>query len=173
MDVLIREEHSADATAISEVNEEAFGRADEANLVDLLRNSSAFVPELSLVAEMDGTIVGHVLFTKIKIIDSFNHRFESLALAPIAVRSSFQRQGIGAALIRAGLHKAREIGYLSVIVLGHETYYPKFGFQPASRWNIQAPFDVPDEAFMAVELVECGLKMVSGIVVYAKEFEAV
>ncbi|MCD2425706.1 N-acetyltransferase [Niabella pedocola] len=173
MDVLIRKEHSADVTAISAVNEEAFGRADEANLVDLLRNSSAFVPELSLVAETNGAIVGHVLFTKIKIIDSFNHRFESLALAPIAVRSSFQRKGIGAALIQAGLNKAREIGYLSVIVLGHETYYPKFGFQPASRWNIQPPFDVPDEAFMAVELVECGLKQVSGIVVYAKEFEAV
>lgn len=173
MDILIRKEHSADVAAISAVNEEAFGRADEANLVDLLRNSSAFVPELSLVAELNGTIIGHVLFTKIKIIDSFNHHFESLALAPIAVRHSFQRQGIGAALIQAGLNKAREIGYLSVIVLGHETYYPKFGFQPASRWNIQPPFDVPDEAFMAVELVECGLKKVSGIVVYAKEFEAV
>jgi len=173
MNVLIREEHLADVSAISDVNEEAFGRADEAKLVDLLRNSNAFVPELSLIAETDGQIIGHVLFTKIKIIDSLNHCFESLALAPIAVRTAFQRQGIGAALIRAGLSKAREIGYLSVIVLGHETYYPKFGFQPASRWNIQAPFDVPDEAFMAVELVELGLNNVSGIVVYAREFEAV
>ncbi|MGJ7033099.1 GNAT family N-acetyltransferase [Niabella hirudinis] len=173
MDVLIREEHSADVNAISDVNEEAFGRAEEANLVDLLRNSNAFVPKLSLVAEKDGEIIGHVLFTKIKIIDSLNHCFESLALAPIAVRTAFQGQGIGAALIRTGLNKAREIGYLSVIVLGHETYYPRFGFQPASRWNIQAPFDVPDEAFMAVELVEFGLKNVSGIVMYAKEFEAV
>ncbi|MBZ4190706.1 GNAT family N-acetyltransferase [Niabella beijingensis] len=173
MDLLIRKERGEDIEAISSVNEEAFGRADEANLVDLLRNSEAFVPDLSLVAEKDRDVIGHVLFTKIKIIDSFNHCYESLALAPIAVRTAYQRQGIGAALIETGLKKAREIGYLSVIVLGHETYYPKFGFQPASLWNIKAPFDVPDEAFMAVELVDFGLKNVSGIVMYAKEFEAV
>ncbi|ANH80135.1 GCN5 family acetyltransferase [Niabella ginsenosidivorans] len=173
MDVLIRAERTEDFEAIAHVNEEAFGRTEEAMLIDQLRSSEAFVPELSLVATKGTEIFGHILFTKIKIIDSLSHCYESLALAPIAVRTAYQHQGIGSALIREGLHRAREIGYLSAIVLGHDDYYPRFGFTPASHWNITAPFDVPDEAFMAVELVENGLKNVSGIVIYAKEFEAV
>ena len=173
MDVLIRAERAGDTEAIAHVNTEAFGRQEEALLVDQLRNSEAFVPELSLVAIKGPEIVGHILFTKIKIIDSLSNYHDSLALAPIAVCTACQHQGVGAALIREGLHRAREIGYLSAIVLGHDGYYPRFGFAPASQWNITAPFEVPDEAFMAVELVENGLKNVSGMVVYAKEFEAV
>ncbi|MBO9620427.1 MAG: N-acetyltransferase [Niabella sp.] len=173
MDVLIRAERMGDLKAIADVNETAFGRMEEANLVEQLRHSEAFIPELSLIAEQHSEILGHILFTKIKIIDSLNHCHQSLALAPIAVSTAYQNRGVGSALIKEGLHRAREIGYLSVIVVGHETYYPRFGFIPASHWRITAPFDVPDEAFMAVELVENGLKHVSGMVVYAKEFEAV
>ncbi|AHF15377.1 GNAT family N-acetyltransferase [Niabella soli] len=173
MEVLIRAERAEDLKAIATINEAAFGRVEEANLINQLRHSKAFIPELSLVAENHLEILGHILFTKIKIIDSLNHCHQSLALAPIAVATMHQNQGIGAALINEGLNRAREIGYLSVIVVGHETYYPRFGFTPASQWHITAPFDVPDEAFMAVELVENGLKHVSGMVVYAKEFEAV
>ena len=173
MEALIRAERNEDRDAIASVNREAFGRDEEANLVELLRDSDAFIPELSLVAEMDSAVVGHILFTKIRIIDSLNHCFDSLALAPVAVHSAYQKIGVGSALIKEGLYRAREIGYLSAIVMGHENYYPRFGFVPASRWNITAPFDVPDECFMAVELVESGLKNVSGMVLYAKEFEAV
>lgn len=172
MEVMIRAERANDLEAITYVNKEAFGRDEEANLVSLLRSSDAFIPCLSLVAEAGEEIVGHILFTRIRIIDSLSRSTESLALAPVAVHSNYQKKGVGSALIREGLYRAREVGYLSAIVLGHENYYTRFGFAPASQWNISPPFEVPDECFMAVELVEHGLMNVSGIVVYAKEFEA-
>ena len=100
-------------------------------------------------------------------------KFESLALAPIAVRPEFQQKGIGGQLIKSGLNKARELKYKSVIVLGHKHYYPKFGFEPVDKWNIKAPFDVPADFFMGLELVKDGLKGVSGTVRYPKEFDTV
>lgn len=169
----IREEQPADFAEVFEVNRLAFGQEDEARLVEALRkNATAFVPELSILAAIEGRVVGHILFTKIKIQDDGDSQSESLALAPMAVRPEFQRRGIGGQLIRNGLETARNLGYKSVIVLGHEHYYPKFGFEPAERWQIQAPFDVPSTFFMAIELVPDGLNQVSGTVVYPKEFES-
>ena len=173
MNIQIRQEYKDDFKAIDEVNNSAFGQDNEAKLVGLLRNTDAFVPELSLVAILDNKIVGHILFTKIKIKDSNQNEFDSLALAPLAVRPEYQRKGIGAQLIQSGLEKARELNFKSVIVLGHEHYYPKFGFAPADQWNIKAPFDVPDNVFMGLELIENGLKNVSGTVQYPKEFDTV
>ena len=172
MKVEVRQETETDFAAVYELNKTSFGQDVEATLVDLLRNSNAFIPELSLVATTANTIVGHILFTKIKISND-EEEFESLALAPMAVRPDLQRQGIGGQLIRYGLHKARELGYTSVIVLGHEQYYPKFGFEPAEKWNIKSPYDVPSNVFMGIELVSEGLKNVSGMVQYSKEFEMV
>ena len=91
----------------------------------------------------------------------------------MAVRPEFQKSGIGGQLIQQGLKVAEELGFKSVIVLGHEHYYPKFGFEPADKWNIKAPFDVPSNVFMAIELVKDGLKNISGTVIYPKEFETV
>jgi predicted N-acetyltransferase YhbS len=108
------------------------------------------------------------LFSKIKIIGV--KEYESLALAPMAVLPKYQKQGIGAKLIKEGLKKAKKIGFDSVFVLGHKDYYPRFGFEKASRWNIKCPFKVPDEAFMAIELSVGALKERSGIVEYPKEF---
>lgn len=173
MSIEIRQENPADISAIRELHQSAFGQNNEANLVDLLRKSDAYIPGLSLVAAMGDEIVGHILFTNIKIVNDQGTGFESLALAPMAVRKDFQRQGIGGQLIRHGLERAKESGYKSVIVLGHESYYPKFGFEPAEKWNIRAPYDVPSNVFMAIELVENGLAGVSGTVQYPKEFEAV
>ncbi|WP_455367207.1 GNAT family N-acetyltransferase, partial [[Eubacterium] cellulosolvens] len=113
-------------------------------------------------------IVGHILFSKIKIRGEKDH--ETLALAPMAVLPKFQKQGIGGKLIREGLNKARELGFDSVIVLGHNEYYPRFGFERASKWNITCPFEVPDEAFMAIELNPGALSVKAGIVEYPKEF---
>jgi len=172
MDILIRSEKTADFPAIQALNKVAFGQENEARLVNLLRQSDTFIPALSLVAMMDDIIVGHILFTKIKIKDEQENVFESLALAPMAVQPALQKQGIGEQLIRYGLKKAKALGYQSVIVLGHEHYYPKFGFVPAEKWQIKAPFDVPSNVFMALELVKDGLKGISGTVEYPKEFEA-
>ncbi|MNY35374.1 Acetyltransferase (GNAT) family protein [compost metagenome] len=143
-------------------------------MVDALRNNpTVFVPELSIVATEKNNIVGHILFTKINIKGDKGLINESLGLAPMAVIPEFQKNGIGGQLIRKGLEVAKDLGFKSVIVLGHEHYYPKFGFEPADIWKIKAPFEVPSNVFMAIELVNDGLKNISGTVVYPKEFEAV
>ncbi len=170
----IRVEQELDYKRVEEAIENAFLNAEftdnqEHNLVRKLRKSSEFIPELSLVAEIDNKIVGHILFTKVNI-ESNEGSFESLALAPLSVLPDHQNKGIGRALINYGLEIAKNLGYESVIVLGHENYYTKFGFKKASEFDVKPPFEVPDEAFMALELNENGLKNVSGIVKYSNAF---
>lgn len=171
--IFIRQETQDDFKEIFEINLSAFRQDKEARLVNALRNNQdAFIPELSIVAIDSKTkIVGHILFTKIKIVQDNQPEMESLALAPMAIRPEFQRIGIGGQLIKSGLEKAKELKYKSVIVLGHKHYYPKFGFVPANKWNIISPYDVPTTHFMAIELVKDGLKNVIGLVKYAKEFK--
>jgi len=171
--IAIRQETPADFLGVYAIHAAAFGAENEAKLVDLLRESLDFIPELSLVATLENRLVGHILFSKIQIVDADQNQEESLALAPVAVCSEDQRQGIGGELIRAGLRRAKALHFKSVIVLGHARYYPKFGFEPAEKWRIKAPFEVPAEVFMALELVPDGLKNVHGTVVYPKEFEMV
>ncbi|KUG07205.1 GNAT family N-acetyltransferase [Solirubrum puertoriconensis] len=166
----IRPEMPADKEAVFEVNKHAFNRPDEALLVDALRQSPAFVPGLSLVAEAAGQVVGHILFTIIKIEQPGREPITSLALAPMAVLPEWQGEGLGTQLVQRGLEQARALGYRSVIVLGHERYYPRFGFRPAQEWGLSAPFAVPAAAFMALELVTGGLAGVQGVVRYAPEF---
>lgn len=173
MELKVKQENKLDYNAVYNINKLAFGEEGEAKLVELLRNSKAFVPELSLVATIGSNIIGHILFTKIKIIDINQNEFESLALAPMAVNPEFQKKGIGRQLIKTGLDKAREMNFKSVIVLGHKNYYPKFGFKPTKKWGITAPYDVPTSAFMGLELVTDGFKDVRGIVKYPKEFEEI
>lgn len=172
--LILRQEIPNDYKEVFEVNQIAFKQLNEAELVNALRhNKDAFVPELSLVATENDKIVGHILFTKLTIKDEKGNLNESLGLAPMAVLPELQKRGIGRQLIELGLEKAKNLGFKSVIVLGHENYYPKFGFEPADKWNINAPFDVPKNVFMAIELQQDGLKDVSGVVIYPKEFEAV
>ena len=109
-------------------------------------------------------IVGHILFTKLKVGQT-----TQLALAPLAVHPDFQRQGIGGALIEEGHRIAAQLGYDYSILLGHPTYYPRFGYQPASRFGIQSPFDVPDENYMAFDLSGRHPQM-SGQVEYPPQF---
>jgi predicted N-acetyltransferase YhbS len=170
MDLLIRQEEEKDHDAVYQVVKTAFetmelADGDEQDLVNRLRKGEAFIPELSLVAEYDGKIIGHILFTKMKI-----GAHPSLALAPVAVLPEYQNRGVGGKLIVEGHRIAKELGYRSVIVVGHPRYYPRFGYQRASQCKITAPFEVPDEAFMVLELVEGGLTGVSGMIEYAPEF---
>lgn len=168
----IRQETLHDFKKVFEINCSAFRQVNEAKLVDTLRkNPTVFVPELSIVALENDEIVGHILFTKINIKDGKGNFYQSLGLAPIAVMPEQQKKGIGTKLIEHGLEKAKKIGFKSVIVLGHENYYPKFGFKPADKWRITAPFNVPANMFMAIELEKDSLKNISGTVVYPKEFE--
>lgn len=173
MKIVIRPEQAADIPAIYAVHAAAFGQENESKLVNLLRQSEHFIPGLSLAGVTDSGIVGHILFSKIKIVAEDGRVTESLALAPVAVVPDLQYAGIGSQLVRRGLEAARELGYTSVIVLGHAQYYPKFGFAPASRWGITTSYEVPDDTFMAIELIPGGLAGVSGRVMYPKEFEEV
>ncbi len=172
MIITVRPEQQADIDDIYALNKLAFGQENEARLVDLLRSAPGFVPGLSIVATADNALVGHILFSKIFVV-SGDARFETLALAPMSVRPGYQKQGVGSRLITTGLASARELGFGSVVVLGHEHYYPKFGFLPASRWGIRAPIDVPDNVFMAMELLPGSLKNVSGVVEYPVEFSTI
>ncbi|MEJ5106362.1 GNAT family N-acetyltransferase [Chryseobacterium sp. MYb328] len=173
--ITIRKEEVKDYEAVFKLTEEAFRDMEHSDhqehfLVEKLRKSEAFIPELSLVAEDEhGIVAGHILFTKL-MIENGSEAFESLALAPVSVSPDFQNQGIGGQLIREGHLRAQKLGYQSVILIGHEEYYPRFGYEKTSNFGISFPFDIPEENGMAIELVEDGLKNKKGRVKYPKEF---
>ena len=174
MTISIREERPSDYKDIECVIEQAFRHAEhtdhqEHKLVEKIRETDAYQPDLTFVAVDDERIVGHIVLSKI-IIKNNNGRADSLALAPVSVLPDYQGRGIGSQLIQHALSKATETDHESVIVLGHEAYYPKFGFTRASEWQITAPFDVPDESFMAIELRPNALQHVHGIVHYSRAF---
>ncbi|HVO23492.1 MAG TPA: N-acetyltransferase [Candidatus Margulisiibacteriota bacterium] len=168
--IVIQAESAADRLAIREVNVRAFGRDDEARLVEMLRASAEFAATLSLVAVDDGRVVGHILFSRIHIRTA-DADVPALALAPVAVLPERQNHGIGAALIRRGLQECRRLGHRIVVVVGHPSYYPRFGFSSARAKGLDAPF--PDAAFMVQELVPGALDGVCGTVEYPPAFAAV
>lgn len=144
-----RPETAADIRAVHALNAAVFPTEDEAALVDALRDdTSAWLPGLSYVAEApDGSLAAHALLTRCRIGGA-----AALALAPVATAPEHQRRGAGQAVVRAALDAARLLGEPLVLVLGHPGYYPGFGFVPASRYGIRPPFEVPDEAMMALVL---------------------
>lgn len=170
----IRQETSKDYEKVFNLIKSAFKDADFADyteqfLVERLRKSDAFIPELSMVAEIEGEVVGHILLTKIKIKNEWT-MFDSLALAPVSVLPRFQGKGIGGQLILESHKKAKALGYESIVLLGHEKYYPRFGYEQADKYGIELPFEVPKENCMVIALVENGLAGVRGMVAYPKEF---
>lgn len=169
MDILIRHERKNDYDKIRKINDLAFGQENEGKMIDALRKTSDYNYLLSLIAESENKIMGHILFYPIKIKNK-REEFTVLSLAPMAVHPEYQNKGIGRKLVERGIDIARENGYSAVIVVGHPKYYPRFGFTPASNWGIQLPFDVPDETFLALEIKENALKNCSGNVEYPKEF---
>lgn len=167
--MLIRKETAQDYDMVYAVVKEAFLHAEhtdgnEHNLVNMLRKGRAYIPELSLVAEINGQIAGHIMFTKAIVGTA-----AVLALAPLSVLPKFQRQGVGTALMLEGHKSARELGYGYAVVLGSEKYYPRAGYVPADVFGIKAPFDVPRENFMALKLAE-NADNVHGVMRYAEEF---
>ena len=143
---MIRPEAESDIPAVREVNAAAFGRPDEARLVDALRGRA--LPFVALVAE-EIEIIGNIVFTPVRIE---NEARLAMGLAPMAVRPDAQRRGVGSALVRAGLERCQALGACAVVVVGHPAYYPRFGFVPAIRFGLRCEYDVPEEAFMALEL---------------------
>lgn len=165
----IRKEEYKDYESVYTLVKAAFDSAkhadgNEQDLVNALRKGEAFIPELSLVAEMDGKIVGHIPFTLASVEDT-----PVLALAPLSVLPEYQRKGIGTALIQEGHKVAATLGYGYSVVLGSETYYPRTGYLPADRFGIKPPFHVPSENFMAYKIREDAPR-IQGVMQYAKEF---
>jgi putative acetyltransferase len=167
--VFIRSEKTEDYQSIYNVNKFAFKGEVEAKLVNNLRKTEGFIPELSLVAINDGEVIGYILFSVIHI-QTNGKTVPVLGLAPMAVLPKHQKQGIGSMMIREGLIKCKELGYKAVILVGHPNYYPRFGFSPAKEKGLKLPFDVPDEAFMVFEIIPQALADIKGMVVYPSEF---
>jgi putative acetyltransferase len=163
--VTIRSENPDDRDQIRRVNEAAFGRRDEADLVDALREEGAVL--VSLVADLDNRVVGHILFSRMWI-ETAGERIPAVALAPVAVLPEHQRSGIGGKLIERGLNLLRSEGERIVIVLGDPDYYPRFGFSTEKARFLASPF--PPDAFMALELIARALDGVRGKVRYAAAF---
>ena len=143
--MLIRAEKENDRDAVYAVNVSAFETPSEANLVDTLREQAQ--PVVSLVAEDNGEVVGHIMFSPVSLSG-----LKVMGLAPMAVVPEHQRKGIGSALVRAGLEQCKQLGFIAVLVLGHPEYYPRFGFSPSSQFGIDSEYEVPEGVFMAMEL---------------------
>lgn len=163
--ITVRAERPADGLAVSRVNQAAFGGNDERCLVEAL-HAGGFVL-LSLVAELDGLIVGHALFSRMSI-ETGQRAAAAVALAPMAVLPDYQRRGIGSHLLRRGLDLLRARGEDIVIVVGHADYYPRFGFSTDKARTIESPF--PRDVFMALELRPGALDDVGGRVRYPPPF---
>ncbi|MEG4854691.1 N-acetyltransferase [Microcoleus sp. B5-D4] len=163
----IRTEKPEDVEAVRNINIAAFGRENEANLVDRLRGIAS---TFSFVAVESDRIVGHIFFSPVAVAGKCSRHLSILGLAPVAVLPNYQRQGIGTLLIREGLKECGRSGFQAVVVLGHPDFYPRFGFIPASRKSLKCEYDVPDEAFMVLELESGALQDCSGTVKYRSEF---
>jgi putative acetyltransferase len=166
MSRIIRSASPDERDAIYRIHVTAFGREAEANLVDRLRDGASSI--VSLVAEVEGITIAHILFSPMVIPPS--PQLRALGLAPLAVMPDYQRQGIGGELVRAGIDRCRAAEWGAIFVLGSYHYYSRFGFAPAANWGISCEYDVPPGAFMAMELQSGILADVTGMVYYHPAF---
>lgn len=170
--IVVRPETSKDHAAVDRLLSMAFGQQAEAQLVAGLREVQGAA---SLVAEQSGSLVGHIMFSPVRLLkdSGAEHSVQVSGLAPMAVLPSHQRQGVGSTLIQEGLNHCRSRGDVACVLLGHPDYYPRFGFVPArSTFGIRSTYDVPDSAFMALELVDDALKGKRGTIHYHRCFDS-
>lgn len=168
--VEIRRERPTDHDAVRQVVTAAFQQADEARMVDAVRACGA--PYISLVADIDGAVVGHVLFSPVTVDERPTDPL-AMGLAPMAVAPAHQRAGIGGQLITRGVQLCRQARAPFVTVLGHPAYYPRFGFVRASQFGLRYVEEVPDEVFMALPLDDASDKPIpAGVIRYLPAFSA-
>jgi len=167
--MIIRQEIPEDISDIYALNEQAFGQPQEAIIINKLRDNCEGL--LSLVAIEMEKIVGHILFSP-AIIEGKQGVIKGMGLAPMAVLPEMQRQGVGARLVINGREYLRQIHFPFIIVLGHPEYYPRFGFELASRYGITSQWEgVPDEAFMILWLDKLMINHATGVAKYRDEFD--
>lgn len=167
--MLIRNEEEKDYPAVYALNASAFESPAEANLVDTLRKQVR--PVVSLVAEDNKEVVGHVMFSPVSL--SGHSSLKIMGLAPMAVAPAHRNKGVGSALVRAGFERCKELGVGAVVVLGHPGYYVRFGFSPSAHFGIDCEFEAPEEAVMVVELQPDYLHTKSGTIKYHAAFKNV
>lgn len=167
--MVIRTEKEKDHAEVYALNSAAFESTAEADLVNALRKEAQ--PVVSLIAEENDQILGHILFSPVTLTG--HEELKIMGLAPMAVAPEQQNKGFGSALVRAGLEQCRQLGAGAVVVLGHATYYPRFGFSPSSNVGISCEYDVPEEYFMMLELQPGYLQGKSGTIKYHKLFNDV
>lgn len=166
----IRPETPDDIDAIHSVNIAAFDTPAEAKLVDALRDAGVD-PFLSLVADAEGRVVGHILFSPAQVFGE--NTWDVLGLGPMAVLPEFQNKGVGSQLVHAGLQACRDAGHEVVVVLGHSNYYPRFGFKPMSEFGLTCEFEAPDDCLMVAELATGAIAGRTGEVRYHPLFKTV
>ena len=169
-DVLMRAERAGDEVAIADLNDAAFGSTEESRLVASLRRSGQAT--ISLIAAAHDDVVGHILFSPVTV-ETSGPAIAALGLGPMAVPPDWQRLGIGSNLVKVGIEACLTRGCEIVVVLGHPHFYPRFGFRPAHLLGLRSEFAVPDEVFMAMELVGGAMMGRSGLVRYGPEFGSV
>lgn len=167
MDISFRLERPADFHLVEELTREAFWgmnhpSCDEHLLVHRLRKVPAFVPELDFVAEVDGRIVGNILYSRAKVVDETGREHEVLTFGPISVLPQYQGQGIGKALLRHTIAEAKRLGYRAILFFGHPDYYPRVGFRRAEEFNITTASGKNFDAFMAMPLYDGALDGITG-----------
>jgi putative acetyltransferase len=166
----IRKEQPEDIAAIRGLNIAAFGRLQEANLIEKLRTNGGIW--LSLVAANEDQIVGHILYSRVTA-GSGEKKIVWAGLGPMAVLPEYQRRGIGAKLIDFGTTRLKQSSCPFIVVLGHAEHYPRFGFRPASEYGLRCEWNVPDNAFLALVLDESKISGLSGFAKYQGEFSSV
>jgi predicted N-acetyltransferase YhbS len=174
MQIKVRPETIEDASTIDKVillAYESISYSDHTEhiMVHRLRESEAYLPQLSLVAEIADQIVGHIMLTSV-VIKGKGKSFPSLALAPLSVLPAFQKRGVGTALVNQAHARARHLGFSSIIVVGIPGYYPKFGYSPLSTYDIKVPFKIREENCFIISLTPDALSGVSGLVEYPREW---
>lgn len=168
MTISIRKEQEKDIQVVSKLIRRAFKNTNQVILTEILRRKNDSSSNISIVAEINGIIAGHILFSKIQI-QTEDKYIDTLWLEPVSVHPLFQHQGIGRSLIIKGLETIKTMGYNSVFVVGSNHYYSKFGFQEASNFGIESSLSIPREALLAMELTYDSLKDIKGKLMYPEE----